>query len=251
VRSTHVGNFIDYFGISDVGTSRCNNEDVWLCLPEIGFFALADGMGGRKAGEIAAQKTIHDLCEIVKTLTQVDIMELIIELRHAIEKVNANIFELSSKNHEFRGMGSTLCCLLWLEETIIYAHCGDSRIYRFRDNKLTCLTQDHSLLSKWLSSSKKNAENENKFPYKHVITRAIGSSSKANPEMAVASYQKGDTFFLCSDGLSDVLSLKEMEEIVLFEPNLENCAKTFIEKAKLKGSSDNMTIVMIKSIKSH
>ena len=247
MRNSLAGNSINCFGISDIGISRSNNEDVWTCLPEIGFFALADGMGGRKAGEIAAQKTIHDLSEIVKTLTQVDVMELIIELRHAIEQVNSDIFKLSCQTLQFRGMGSTLCCLLWLEETIIYAHCGDSRVYRFRNDKLTCLTQDHSLLSKWLNSNKKNAENESKFPYKHVITRAIGSSSKANPEMAVASHQKGDIFFLCSDGLSDVLSLKEMEEILCQKNSLEWAANTFIEKAKFKGGSDNMTIVMVKS----
>lgn len=247
MRSTHVGNLINCFGISDIGISRNNNEDVWISIPEIGFFALADGMGGRKAGEIAAQKTIHDLSEIVKTLTQVDVMELIIELRHAIEQVNLDIFKLSCQTPQFRGMGSTLCCLLWLEETIIYAHCGDSRVYRFRNDKLTCLTQDHSLLSKWLNSNKKNVESENKFPYKHVITRAIGSSTKANPEMAVASHQKDDIFFLCSDGLSDVLSLKEMEEILCKKNSLEESANTFIEKAKAKGGSDNMTIVMVKS----
>ena len=236
-------------GISDIGSSRTNNEDVWVALPDIGFFALADGMGGHKAGEIAAQKTVDFLSRCVKSLKKQDIMELIIEIRYAIEQANRYIYEIGSQCLEYHGMGTTLCCLVWIKDTVIYAHVGDSRIYRFRDKKLSLLTQDHSLLAKWLSTGKMAEECATPFPYKHVITRAIGVQGKANPEIAIATHQEGDLFFLCSDGLTDVLSLSEMELLLNTEPNFRLAAQILIEKAKIKGSSDNMTIVMVQNAK--
>ena len=238
-------NHLKSVGISDIGPTRQNNEDVWISLPEIGFFALADGMGGHKAGEIAAQKTIDFLSGIIKKVATTDIMEWIIEMRHAIEETNRHIQKIGSQFREYQGMGTTLCCLMWIPDAVIYAHVGDSRIYRFRDKKLSLLTQDHSLLAKWLSTGKLAEECSTPYPYKHIITRSIGGPGKANPEIAIAALQKGDVFFLCSDGLSDVLSLKEMEEILKKATDLNNAAPILIEKAKINGGSDNMTIVMV------
>lgn len=234
-------------GISDIGSSRINNEDVWLSIPEIGFFALADGMGGHKAGEIAAQKTIDFLKLQIKAMLKQDVMELIIEVRHAIEKANQYIQEIGSQCPELQGMGTTLCCLIWTKDTIVYAHVGDSRIYRFRNNKLSLLTQDHSLLAKWLSTGKLAEGCTTPFPYKHIITRSIGGRGKANPEISVAPPKDGDLFFLCSDGLSDVLSLGEMEQILNTETSLQSCANELINRAKIKGGSDNMTVLMVQS----
>lgn len=232
-------------GLSDVGSIRKNNEDVWTALPEIGFFALADGMGGRNAGEIAAQATIDFLALSARKIKPKDLLELIGEIRGAIEEASRHVYEMGAQNKDYQGMGTTLCCLLWTPSAIIYAHVGDSRIYRFRDQKLSLLTQDHSLFSQWLATGKLAEECATPYPYKHVITRAIGGPSKANPEIAVATQQEGDLFFLCSDGLTDVLSLEEMETILKSEPDLHTAAKRLIEIAKIKGSSDNMTIVMV------
>lgn len=233
-------------GKTDIGCTRTNNEDVWVALPHVGFFAIADGMGGHNAGEIAAQKTIDFLVSKIAEIKEYEIMELIIELRYLIEKANQHIHSLGSSTADYQGMGTTLCCLLWTSSAIVYAHVGDSRIYRLRDNKLSLLTQDHSLLAKWLSTGKLAETCATPFPYKHVITRSIGGSGRANPEIAVATYQEGDLFFLCSDGLTDTMTLEEMEQILIQEKNLENAASQLIEKAKIKGSSDNMTIVMVK-----
>ncbi len=233
------------FGLSDIGSSRVNNEDVWIALPEIGFFAIADGMGGHNAGEVAAQETLDFLSNSAKKINTSDAMELIIEIRHMIEKANRHVYEIGSKNPECQGMGTTLCCLLWTKDTIIHAHVGDSRIYRLRNKKLSLLTQDHSLLTKWLSTGKLAEECETPFPYKHVITRSIGGPGKANPEIALATHQDEDLFFLCSDGITDVLSLEEMEAILNEESAPEPAAHHLVETAKIKGSSDNMTIVMV------
>jgi serine/threonine protein phosphatase PrpC len=237
---------LESFGLSDIGVSRPNNEDVWVSMPEIGFFALADGMGGHQAGEIAAREAIDYLCNSVKKIKSRDQVELIIELRHAIEKANQWVYRLGKKTDAFQGMGTTLCCLIWSEEQVIYAHVGDSRIYRYREKKLELLTQDHSLFAKWLKFGK---ESKTPFPYKNVITRAVGTAPRANPEIAITNHQPGDVFFLCTDGLSDVLTFEDIEKIIQASPDLECASRRLIQRAKIKGSSDNITILMIQSEK--
>lgn len=239
------------FGLSDIGLSRPNNEDVWVALKEFGFFALADGMGGHKAGEIAAKEAIDDLATSVQTILSSppqNCPELVISLRSAIEKANRKVYSLGKQAPTLNGMGTTLCCLLWLDDAVIYAHVGDSRIYRLREGRLDQLTRDHSLFAKWLSFGKRAEECETPFPYKNVITRAIGTTKKANPEIAVASVLPGDLFFLCSDGLSDVLTDEEIEKILDRSETLSLAETRLIEKAKIKGSHDNITVLLIQYV---
>lgn len=236
------------FGLSDIGTNRSNNEDVWVAMPENGFFALADGMGGPRAGEVAAKEAIQSLCDSISKVKSHNCMELIIELRHAIEKANRSIYQMGKESEILSGMGTTLCCLIWTKEAVVYAHVGDSRIYRFRNKKLELLTQDHSLLAKWLATGKLAEECETPYPYKNVITRAVGTSPKAKPEIAVATHELGDLYLLCTDGLSDVLSIQEIEKIINRSSDLEASCKSLIERAKIKGSCDNITLLIIQQM---
>lgn len=234
------------FGFSDIGVSRPNNEDVWIALPEIGFFALADGMGGHQGGEVAAREAIEHLSSSIKKIAK-DSVEWVIELKNAIEKANDWVYSLSQNSDALTGMGTTLCCLIWSSSAVIYAHIGDSRIYRLREKKLELLTEDHSLFAKWLQHGRLAEVGDTPYPYKNIITRAIGTAPKANPEIAVSTLQPGDLFFLCTDGLSDVLELNEMEKIINDSPDLEAASKSLIQRAKIKGSSDNITILMVQS----
>jgi serine/threonine protein phosphatase PrpC len=236
------------YGLSDIGVSRPNNEDVWIALPEFGFFALADGMGGHQAGEIAAREAIDHLSQSIRRLNITQPLDLIIELRHAIERANLWVYKMGQKTDALNGMGTTLCCLIWTPEAIIYAHVGDSRIYRLRDQCLELLTQDHSLFTKWLKTGRRS---QTPFPYKNVITRAVGTAPKANPEIAVTSHKPGDLFLLCSDGLTDVLSIEDIEKMINRSPDLETASQRLIQKAKIKGSSDNITLLMIQSEEAH
>lgn len=235
------------FGLSDIGLARRNNEDVWNVLPEMNFFAIADGMGGHKAGEVAASEAIEHLCTSVKNLQITNTLQLALDLRSAIEEANRWVYRLGQGSSMLSGMGTTLCCLIWTEEAIVYAHVGDSRIYRLRGEKLELLTQDHSLLAKWLATGKLAEECETPFPYKNVITRAVGTSSKVEPEVAVTTPEPGDLYLLCTDGLSDVLLNEEIEAMLNRSPTLESAAHQLIRRAKIKGSSDNMTLLLIRS----
>ncbi len=237
-----------FYGHSDIGQSRVQNEDVWAALPECGFFALADGMGGHKAGEVAAKETLDFLLQSIKKISKEDVLELIIEMRHAIELANQHVYRMGSKIREYHKMGTTLCCLLWKKETIIHAHVGDSRIYRFRNHQLELLTKDHSLFAEWLSKGKTCTT---PYPYRHVITRSIGTPKKANPEIAITYALPNDIFFLCSDGITDVLSLEEMENILQNHSEIEKATHFLIETAKRKRSSDNMTVLMVQQNELH
>ena len=155
-----------FFGLSDVGVCRENNEDVWIACPDVGFFAIADGMGGHQAGEIAAKEAVEHLLGSVKKIKGDKPLHWIVQLRYAIEKANQWVYRLGKKDGALTGMGTTLSCLVWSENAVIYAHVGDSRIYRQREGKVELLTRDHSLFAKWLQFGK---ESRTPFPYKNAI----------------------------------------------------------------------------------
>jgi serine/threonine protein phosphatase PrpC len=230
-----------YAGISDIGLSRPNNEDVWAALPELGFFALADGMGGHQAGEIAAKEAIEKLfCSFRPSEDPIAALHL------AIEQANKTVFEKGRACEQLNGMGTTLCCLYWTSKAVVYAHVGDSRIYRFRNAKLEQLTEDHSLFSRLRLLGKPPSDT---YPYKNVITRAIGTSRKVTPEISLTSFEPNDLFLLCSDGLSDSLTIQDMEKVIQRSDTLQNAASRLIEKAKIKGSSDNITVLLVQATK--
>lgn len=232
------------YGLSDIGLSRSNNEDVWVAVPEQGFFALADGMGGHQAGEVAAKETISILLQSLESLKTRQSLELVRVLKKAIEDANQWVFHLSKEVEAYYGMGTTLCCLLWTQEAVIYAHVGDSRIYRLRKGKLELLTRDHSLFSEWLETGRLGEE-KGELPSKNVLTKAVGTHAKVVPEIAFSAYEPDDLYLLCSDGLSDALSLREMET-AFSEENLLSSTKRLISLAKEKGASDNITALLVK-----
>lgn len=243
-----IGTELRFFGISDIGLNRPTNQDFWSALPDIGFFALADGMGGRKGGEIAAREAIESLGESIRRLAIATNFfeqeeELSREFLQAIEQANLWVYQMGCDIKPLSGMGTTLACLLWTRRRIYCAHVGDSRIYRFRQKSLELLTRDHSLFARWLAKKKM----EGPSPPKNIITRAIGTKGRANPEIASLSPLPGDLFLLCSDGLSDFVPRPDLESILASSQNPSEAARSMIERAKNKGSSDNITALIIAS----
>jgi serine/threonine protein phosphatase PrpC len=223
---------IESFGISDLGLVRENNEDVFHEIPVHRFFVLADGMGGHNAGEVAAKEAVYHLstsvCQIFSEEKQPT--ELPRLLHQAIINANGWVHKLSEQKKELSGMGTTLCCLLLKENSLIYANVGDSRIYRFRENLLK-ITEDHSHPEK---------------TSKNVITRAIGTSPYVEPDINTGTALPGDIYFLCSDGLTDYVPEEEISTILNKYSCIKLATKQMIEAAKARGSSDNITVLMIK-----
>lgn len=230
---------LTYAGLSDIGLFRPNNEDVWAAHPASGLFALADGMGGHQAGEIAAKEATLQLLRSFKPGD-----DPIEALRVAIEEANRKVYEKGRSSEHLTGMGTTLCCLYWNQTSVVYAHVGDSRIYRLRNGKLEQLTKDHSLLSRWEMLGKTSHE---PYPYKNIITRAIGTARKVVPEISSTPFEPKDLFLLCSDGLSDALTLQDIEKVIERSDTLQMAASRLVEKAKINGSNDNITVLLIQA----
>lgn len=242
---------VECYGISDVGLVRPNNEDVWAELPDIHFYALADGMGGHQAGEVAAKEAVHELCDIVDDLftetPHPSPEKVSLTLKEGFNDANKWVRTLASQHPELSGMGTTLCCCCIVDRMLIYAHVGDSRIYHFRD-RLTRLSEDHSLRQELISLGNLDEKKASSFPHKNVITRAIGVSSTLHAAIGAAHIQPEDVYFMCSDGLTDGVSDGTIEEILRRTSSIKEAALELVETAKKAGGNDNITIVMIKII---
>jgi serine/threonine protein phosphatase PrpC len=242
---------IESYGLSDIGLSRSNNEDVWAEIPEIYFYTLADGMGGHQAGEVAAKEAVMELCDVVDdlfTITAKPSSHTLLEtLKKGFRESNRWVRSLATQHPELNGMGTTLCCFCVYEKDLYYAHVGDSRIYQYRE-RLTQLSEDHSLRQALLSSGELDAEAAANFRYKNIITRAIGTAPKVEASIGITKVQMGDIYFLCSDGLSDFVSCKQIESILSKSSSIKEASLELVEAAKNGNSNDNISIVMIKIV---
>ena len=239
------------YGISDIGLVRQNNEDSWAQLPELNFFVLADGMGGHRAGEVAAKEAVAALCDHFQQTIAIAGPHFSLDEAHglvqlSIEHANHVVYELGKADLELRGMGTTLCCIYCHPEGIVYAHVGDSRIYRLHDRKLVQLTKDHSLLRELVDLGQIDEQNAADFQYKNIITKAVGTEKSVEPTVKICDVVDNDVFLMCSDGLSDMLSINEVQTILNDTPDLEAAAKELVAKALEKGGFDNITIVLVK-----
>ena len=229
---------IETFGVSDIGLSRQNNEDVWAELPDDHFYVLADGMGGHLAGEVAAKEAVLHFCDAIDKYFRSSTPPTLSSAKRYIGEtfISANswIRRLSKDHPDLSGMGTTLCCLLLLDNKIIVGHVGDSRIYRYR-KELLLLTRDHSLEQETSGRSRS-----------YKLTRALGISPAIEPDLLEAQYQVGDVYLLCTDGLTDALSDKQIEAIFRRNTTLKETALELIDAAKEGGSHDNITLLLVR-----
>jgi PPM family protein phosphatase len=235
---------IEYFGISETGLVRSNNEDVWSVVPEKKFFILADGMGGHNAGEVASSFAVESMCESIHSLpAKADVENACQLLREAIAKANSKVFEESHHHPDYAGMGTTLSCILVLDNFLVYGHIGDSRLYRYR-NRLQQLTEDHSLRhTLW------NKEEESSSPtllLRNVITRAIGTQATVLPDIGVIPLYSKDLYMLCSDGLSDYVEEDKIARALSSIGPLEAMGRNLVELALEKGGNDNITLLLVR-----
>jgi serine/threonine protein phosphatase PrpC len=235
---------LEIFGITHIGLVRNNNEDVWAVVAEKQFFILADGMGGHKAGEVASLFAMQSMCSSITTLEdRASIEEACQLLRNAVSKANAKVFDESQSHPEYAGMGTTLSCFVIVDDHLVYAHVGDSRLYRYR-GKLEQLTEDHSLCHAVWSRDEESSPST--LLMRNVITRAIGNQPTILPDIGVIPLRSKDLYMLCSDGLSDYVEEHKIAHLLSSTRSLEQIGKKLVEAALEKGGNDNITVLLVK-----
>ncbi len=231
------------FGRSDVGKVRSNNEDAFLTTDKEGFFLVADGMGGHKAGEVASSITRDVISSKLTEQSAGDNIEALI--REAFLAANEKVRVTASANTDQQGMGCTCVLLMLRDQNFFVAHVGDSRIYLFRKGQLKQVTRDHSYVEELFIRGLINEEEKKGHPYRNQITRYIGCSSKLEVDITSGPVWNGDVFLLCSDGLTEEVKDDKLEEI--FSKNLDPdaTANQLIEEALKNGGKDNVSVVIV------
>lgn len=232
---------IAFFGATDVGLVRKSNQDVWYGDAAQKIFLVADGMGGHRAGEVAAETAMQNTISYLNKHRNKS-SEIVVE--EAISFANRKVYELSLTKPEYEGMGTTLCVLAFFDQEVVIAHVGDSRIYRFR-KKLERLTEDHSLVQELLNMEGDNLENKNYFPIKNVLTRAIGTYPMVEPDINYFNFELGDLYLLCSDGLTNYVTDEQITKILSRKEALSVSGEGLIRLAKQQGGGDNVTVVLV------
>ena len=245
--------FLQVASLSDVGMRRSNNQDN-LCVSMASslehwsrkghLFVVADGMGAHAAGELASKLAIDHIPHLYAKYND-DLPPL--AMRKAVQDANAAIHQRGQANEEFHNMGTTCSVLNILPQGAVIAHIGDSRVYRYSQNKIEQLTFDHSLVWEMKAAGQLTDEEEKqgKVP-KNVITRSLGPYAECKVDLeGPFPVQAGDTFLLCSDGLTAVIEDSEIGSILSNMPPKE-AAKVMVDLANLRGGPDNITVVIVK-----
>lgn len=235
------------FGISHVGQVRTNNEDSFAERPEMGLFAVADGMGGAQAGERASRITVDTLVERVRAAGPDAAVE---ELAEAVREANRNVRADAESSPEFSGMGTTVVAILASEPRASIVNVGDSRIYLFRKGALELVTSDHSWVNEVGRSLGLNDEQLRSHPYRNVLTRAVGAEADLEVQMIELDLEAGDLLLLCSDGLHGVAAESVLAEILARPDNLEDKGKALVDAVLERGAPDNVTALLVEYVPS-
>ena len=226
---------------TDVGVVRDANEDAIFEKPEIGLWAVADGMGGHLVGDVASGKIVAALDSVEPDPV---LSRYVNKVEDALLDVNEKMLEYAQVMFDEGTMGSTVVSLIIKDRIGVCLWTGDSRLYRYRNQKLLQLTRDHSQLEDMIEFGLLSREHAASYAQKNVITRAIGVESPLYLDVTIFTTQIGDIFILCSDGLYNAVNEQELID-ALASRNVENIAEELIQKAIQQGAPDNVSVVVV------
>ncbi|MDL2205512.1 Stp1/IreP family PP2C-type Ser/Thr phosphatase [Eubacteriales bacterium OttesenSCG-928-N13] len=228
------------YALTHVGNVRSANEDAfYLPLPGEQFAAVADGMGGHLAGEVASGMAIRAFTEFLRNHTVNEET-----LHSAVTSANAEIHQAARRDPLKHGMGTTLTALYLQEDTAYLTHVGDSRAYLLRKKALMQLSNDHSLVNELVEKGELSPLEAATHPQRNIITRALGTNKKVEPDIIRLDYQAGDVWLLCTDGLSNYLRTPEIAEILLQSGTWNDKLQSMVQLALNRGGSDNITALI-------
>ena len=230
----------DSAGRTDAGRVRRRNEDSFVLDPPL--FAVADGMGGAQAGEVASRLAAAAFREY----HDADRLEPAERVEAIIQEANRRIYERARTDAEASGMGTTVTAAILTNGRVSIGHVGDSRAYRIRDGELEQLTEDHSLVADLMRSGRLTPEEADAHPQRSVITRALGTDADVDVDTVTVDVEPGDLFLLCSDGLTTMVPEEDILRIAQEADNLDGAARTLVRAANSGGGEDNITVVLFK-----
>ena len=230
---------VEQVGVTDVGRQRSANEDSLFIAPP--FFAVADGMGGAKAGEVASAAAIEVFEGEAESTEGAES-----QLARIVREANRRIHALAVSDESFRGMGTTLTAAKITDDQVSLAHVGDSRAYLLRNGELEQLTRDHSLVAELERSGQITPEAAEHHPQRSIITRALGPEPDVEVDTYTIAGRDGDLFMICSDGLTSMISDEEVSSILRSAAGLDDAAEALVRAANQSGGRDNITVVLFR-----
>ena len=227
-------------GLSHPGRRRRRNEDAWVCHPPL--FAVADGMGGARGGEIASRVAAEALGESVDGSGEARVVAL-------IQEANRQVYERAREDSDASGMGTTITVALFENGIVSIGHVGDSRGYLIRDRKVDQLTEDHSLVAELVRTGRLSPEEAETHPQRSVITRALGTDPDVDVDVFSVEAKPGDLFLICSDGLTAMVDdAAILDTVERQRDDLDAAAKELIAAANHSGGEDNITVVFFEVV---
>lgn len=252
-------------GITDIGRKRQRNEDSYLVNDKIGLYIVADGMGGHAGGEFASKIAVSTVEEIIRgedrvksnvpSQSYLDNDQSNAEgqeqdrLKDAINRAGNMIVRRAFEDPELKGMGTTSTVMFVSADKAYIAHVGDSRAYCVRDGEIIQITEDHSLVHEQLKSGLITEEEARTHQLKNIITRSVGVQEEVEVDTIVWKIQAGDSYLLCSDGLSNMMNDEEMQDIIN-KFDVEQGARELVDLANSRGGEDNITLILLKVFES-
>ena len=224
---------------TDVGRGRPENEDSHLVDPDDGLYAVADGMGGHRAGEVASATAIDALKSAYLGGQRID---------QAVVAANAAVFARAAEDAALRGMGTTLTAIALHDSTAELGHVGDSRAYLMRDGAVTQVTEDHSLVEQLVREGRLSPEEAQNHPQRAIITRALGVDADVAVDTYRLDLKPGDRLMICSDGLTNMLSDDTIAQTLRRHADPQQAADTLVDMANQAGGDDNITVILLDAL---
>ena len=233
---TRKGALTSFGSRTDIGCLRDHNEDSLVVTPPL--FAVADGMGGHAAGEVASEIAVRVLSELAPEHPDGE------ALGRAIEEANRAVIQAAREGRGRQGMGTTMTAAMLEGERLVIAQVGDSRAYLLHQGKLQQLTRDHSLMADMIEAGQLTPEEARTHPQRSVITRALGSDAHLHPDIYEINVETGDRLLICSDGLSGMIFDDQIENTLRRVQDPQRCASQLVNEAVANGGHDNVTVIV-------
>ncbi len=243
---------MNYFGLSDKGQYRTENQDCFEILAVSGgvLAVVCDGMGGVAGGNMASEMAVTRFVAFARAALEAsDGDDPADALRQAADAANRKVFRCAELSEEYAGMGTTLVAGYWQGDTAFFVNVGDSRAYRMAKDGIVQVTRDHSLVQQMIDQGEITPAQGRHHPRRNIITRAIGGERFVTCDEFSVPIREGDRFLLCSDGLTNSVEDAELHRVLLAEDSAEGACRKLVQEAMENGSRDNVTAVVIYAVK--